>query len=141
MVTGKDIVVKAMTQAGDPYIFGYEVNLDDPNPPAFDCSELVQWVCHQLHVKPEMPDGASNQYHHCDNHDDLIEIEDGITTEGALLFRINDQGNHVAISRGDGSTIEARGKKYGVGTWPAENRPWTDAGLIPGVKYEGWENT
>ncbi len=69
-----------------------------------------------------------------------IEIEDAITTPGALLFRMSSSGNHVAISRGNGTTIEARGKAYGVGVFSAKGRPWTHAGLIPGVDYgEEWE--
>lgn len=142
MPTGQDIYKKAMTQKGDPYVFGVEVDLNDPNPDEFDCSELVQWVCHQLKVKPEVPDGAYNQFHHCEKGGRMLDIEDAFKTVGALLFRISgpEGGNHVAISGPGNTTIEARGKKWGVGVWSAENRPWTDAGLIPGVHYDGWED-
>jgi len=132
---GKAIVAKAMTQAGDPYIFGTEVDLKDADPDAFDCSELVQWVCAQLNVSPVMPDGAIYQKQHCENHDSLISIAEGVKTVGALLFRISSSGNHVAISRGDGTTIEAKGSAYGTGVFSAPNRGWTHAGLIPGVSY------
>jgi cell wall-associated NlpC family hydrolase len=136
MATGQDIVDKAMEQDGKPYIFGYEVDLDDPDPKAFDCSELTQWVSYQLRVSPEMPDGAIYQMRHCRNHDLLISVTQAVKTPGALLFRISEGGNHVAISRGDGTTIEARGKAYGVGSWSAtKGRAWTHAGLIPGVEY------
>lgn len=135
-ITGQAIVEKALTQAGDPYIFGYEVDLQDPDPDAFDCSELVQWVCAQLGVIPKMPDGAVYQYEHCQTYPTLITLEKAVKTAGALLFRITPEGNnHVAISMGNGITIEARGKAYGVGSWSASGRPWTAAGLIPGVKY------
>lgn len=134
-VTGSAIVGKAMTQAGDPYIFGYEVDLDDPDPEAFDCSELVQWVCAQLRVKPTMPDGAAGQYDHCKKQGTLVSIEKAVKTVGALLFRISSSGNHVVISRGDGSTIEAKGSAYGVGVFGTVGRGWTAAALIPGVKY------
>lgn len=133
--TGKAIVAKAMTQAGDPYIFGYEVDLTDSNPDAFDCSELVQWVCAQLKVSPIMPDGASYQYEHCKKFGTAITIEKAIKTLGALLFRISIAGNHVVISRGDGSTIEAKGSAYGVGIFSTSGRTWTAGALIPGVKY------
>lgn len=138
-VTGQQIVDKAMTQEGKPYIFGYEVDLDDPDPKSLDCSELVEWVCHQLGVKPTMPDGAIYQYRHCDHQGDLIDLQDAYTTPGALLFRIG-KSNHVAISRGDGTTIEARGKNYGVGVFSTGGgRGFTDAALIPGVDYgEDW---
>jgi cell wall-associated NlpC family hydrolase len=135
-MTGQDVVDKAMTQAGKPYIFGYEVDLDDSDPEAFDCSELTQWVSHQLGIKPELPDGAIYQMRHCRNHSLIIPVSQAVKTPGALLFRISESGNHVAISRGDGTTIEARGKAYGVGSWSAiKGRAWTHGGLIPGVKY------
>ena len=134
-LTGKSIVAKAVAQTGDPYIFGYEVDLKDPNPKAFDCSELVQWVCAQLGVSPTMPDGAANQHDHCKKYNTLISVAQATRTIGALLFRISPEGNHVVISRGDGSTIEAKGKAYGVGVFSTVGRGWTAAGLIPGVKY------
>lgn len=134
-VTGAAIVAKAMTQAGDPYIFGYEVDLDDLDPKAFDCSELLQWVCAQLGVKPIMPDGAAGQHDFCKEQGTMVSIEKAVKTVGALLFRISSSGNHVVISRGDGSTIEAKGAAYGVGVFSTKNRGWTAAALIPGVKY------
>jgi len=134
-ITGKKVVSKAMTQNKDPYIFGYEVDLDDPNPDAFDCSELVQWDCHQLEISPEMPDGAANQYEHCKKYNTIIPIDEAVRTPGALLFRITPDGNHVVISRGDGSTIEAKGKYYGVGVFSTAGRDWTAGALIPGVSY------
>lgn len=133
--TGKMIVAKAMTQNKDPYIFGFEVNLTDSDPDAFDCSELVQWDCAQLEVTPKMPDGAANQYEHCQKYGMTCSIEKAVKTVGALLFRLTADGNHVAISRGDGTTIEARGKDYGVGVWSATRNGFTHAALIPGVLY------
>ena len=134
-ITGKSIVAKAMTQNGDPYIFGYEVNLQDPNPKAFDCSELVQWVCAQLGVVPTMPDGASYQRDHCRKYATMVTVSKAVKTPGALLFHIASSGNHVVISRGDGSTIEAKGSAYGVGIFSSAGRGWTHAALIPGVTY------
>lgn len=136
VITGKKVVTLAMTQKGDPYIFGFEVDLKDPNPRAFDCSELTQWVCAQLGVVPVLPDGARNQFLHCQKYHTLITIEQAVKTVGALLFRISDDGDHVVISRGDGSTIEAKGKDYGVGTWAATGRGFNHAALIPGVQYQ-----
>lgn len=135
VVTGDMVVAKFMTQKGKPYIFGYEVDLDDPNPKAFDCSEGVQWTCAQLHIVPVMPDGAANQYEHCKKYGTIVPLNDALEMPGSLLFRISPGGNHVVISRGDGTTIEARGAAYGVGVWNATGRDWTAAAKIPGVTY------
>jgi cell wall-associated NlpC family hydrolase len=49
-----------------------------------------------------------------------------------VLFRSDP--NHIAISLGDGRTMEARGRKYGVGIFDnAAGREWTAAGTIPGL--------
>lgn len=133
--TGKSIVAKAMTQNGDPYIYGTEVDLGDPDPAAFDCSELVEWTCAQVHVAPKMPDGAAAQYEHCKKYGTVISISEAVKTAGALLFRLYATGNHVVISRGDGSTIEAKGSAYGVGVFSTAGRGFNAAALIPGVSY------
>lgn len=135
VTTGSAIVTKAMTQNKDPYIYGHEVDLNDPNPKAFDCSELVEWVCTQLKVVPKVPDGAIYQYKHCEKYGTLITIAEGVKTPGALLFRLTGTGNHVVISRGDGSTIEAKGTDYGVGVFSITGRGFNAAAKIPGVIY------
>jgi cell wall-associated NlpC family hydrolase len=140
MPTGEDLLERAEALRGKPYIFGYEIKLTDPNPVAADCSELVQWVCAQEKVKPEMPDGAIYQFRHCRAYGLLIDIEDAKTTPGALLFRIGKNSQHVAFCVGDGDqTFEARGSHYKIGSQPAKGRPWTHAALIPGVEYPEWE--
>lgn len=136
----KQIVALALIQVGKPYIFGYEVKFGDPDPKAFDCSELVEWVCARLGVTPRMPDGSYNQFSHCQRYGTLISLDEAKTTEGALVFRRgkNFAIEHVGFSDGKGNTIEARGKNYGVGFWPWRLN-WTDAARIPGVVYEDKE--
>jgi cell wall-associated NlpC family hydrolase len=134
--TAAAFVAKALEMDGKPYIFGAEVDLKDESPRAFDCSELVQWACAQVGVK--VVDGARLQYLQCDSRLTLIDTEQAMLVRGALLFRIpQDKAAtaHVAISLGDGRTIEARGKAYGVGEFSAEGRGWTAGALVPGMRY------
>lgn len=137
--TPQGMVAWALTQAGDPYILGAEASPSNPNPAAFDCSELVEWACARAGVT--FVDGAYNQYAACKRAGKLISIGEALFTPGALLFVAKcgacggGNGNHVAISQGNGKTIEARGRKYGVGEFPATNRSWTHAGLVPGFSY------
>lgn len=136
----EDVLLWAIAQRGDRYIFGAEAQASDPNPDAFDCSELVEWACARAGVSPRVPDGAYNQWQHTKAHGKRLDLEDGITIRGALLFVGDGTGTgrnaitHVAWSLGDGTTIEARGAKWGVGTWPSTSR-FDFAGLIPGVDY------
>jgi cell wall-associated NlpC family hydrolase len=149
MTTNVEQIVRlALAQKGKPYVFGTEVVLTDPNPQAFDCSELVQWACAQSRVVPEMPDGTWFQQAHCAQHNALVAVDVGIDTRGALLFNHRDAAGtpvsnmasrpstaHVAISLGDGTTIEAMGTKWGTLVGRATGRNWTHAAAIPGVDY------
>lgn len=144
MVPVEDVVQLALKQAGDRYRFGTETRYDDPDPDEFDCSELVEWTCTRLKVQPKVPDGSWYQARHAQTYSKLVAVDKGIRTRGALLFRFSSSpfvgsrptSSHVAISLGDGRTIEARSTVLGVGVFAgAEQRAWTHAGLIPGVEY------
>ncbi len=133
MATLDDFVSIALSQRGDPYIFGAEASFNDPDPDAFDCSELCEWASRRCGVR--FVDGAQNQRDACRRAGTLIDVDTGRRTRGALLFRIKEGpgGDHVAISLGDGKTIEARGTAYGVNVFSSGGRPWTHAGFIPGL--------
>ncbi len=129
----------ALAQSGDQYIFGVMDRLDDPNPKAFDCSMLVQWSAHQVGV--DVPRNAWDQYRFLHEHGMVIPVDQAIHTPGALLFSFNsdpDGGHapvhqHVAISLGDGKTIEALGSQYGVGSFDATTKRFQYAAVIPGI--------
>lgn len=130
MTTAIAFVEAALSQQGKPYVFGAEVRLNDLNPPAFDCSELVQWAAARVGLS--LPDGTMNQLPFCQQRGTTISVAQALLVRGALLFR----PGHVAISLGDGTTIEARGAEYGVGVFEgAEHRPWFTGALVPGLRY------
>jgi len=143
MVYAADFVGLLLRQAGDRYLFGHEASPDDPDPDTFDCSELVEWGSARLGVAPRMPDGSWHQARHCKTHGTLTTVEDAITVQGALLFRFSHDPfsggrpskAHVAVNLGNGSTIEARGSDWGVGSWDVHARGWTHAALVPGLDY------
>ncbi|GAA1519782.1 NlpC/P60 family protein [Kribbella lupini] len=129
----------AQAQEGDQYVFGIRAKLSDPDPEKFDCSELTKWAAYQAGV--EIPDGAMYQYLDLKQKDALIPVDQALHTKGALLFYFSNEPTpgggrpskaHVAISLGDGRTIEAKGTKYGVGEFTAHNR-FNYAGVIPGL--------
>ena len=132
-------VEAALDQRGDKYVFGAEASLDDDDPDAFDCSELTQWAADQVGVT--IPDGAMYQYLDLKSQGQLMPVEQALKTKGALLFYFSDEPTagggrpsaaHVAISLGDGRTIEARGSSYGVNEFAAAHR-FNYAGVIPGM--------
>lgn len=129
----------ALAQAGDRYVFGAEARASDPDPDVFDCSELVQWAGQRAGVS--LPDGSWLQYLHLQRQGATLSVEQALKTPGALLFSFSERPTagggrpssaHVAISLGDGRTIEAKGTQYGVGSWAAGNR-FQYAAVIPGL--------
>lgn len=123
-------VALALQQAGDRYALGAEASASDPDPRVFDCSELVEWAAARAGISPKVPDGSGAQRAHCANHGTLIGIQLAINTKGALLF----MDGHVAISLGNGKTIEAMNPSSGVRQGNANGRRWLAAGRIPGAQ-------
>src|SRR5262249_28627860 len=88
-----------------------------------------------------LPRTAQQQYLALKNQGDLIPVQQAINTPGALLFSFSSEPSptnmypshaHVAISLGNGKTIEARGHAYGVGIFDASNR-FNSAAVLPGL--------
>lgn len=118
-------VALALKQAGKKYVFGAEANPSDPNPRAFDCSELVEWCASQVGISPKVPDGSGAQKAHCTP----ISVAEAAKTKGALLFI----PGHVAISLGNGKTIEAMNPSSGIKQGTVGNR-FKTGGRIPGAQ-------
>jgi cell wall-associated NlpC family hydrolase len=140
MATREDVLLWAIAQDGDRYVFGAEVSSKVDDASEWDCSELVQWACDKAGVVPSVPDGAYYQWNAIKMKGLLMPVTEGLRTRGALLFVGDGTGvgrdaiTHVAFSLGDGTTLEARGTKWGVGSWASVNR-FDFAGTIPGVDY------
>jgi cell wall-associated NlpC family hydrolase len=128
-----DFVALCLRQKGDRYVFGAEVKFSDPDPDVFDCSELIEWALNRMSVL--FPDGSWNQERYCRDRNTIVPYTRAVRTQGALLFRHRGNDGHVAVSLGNGSTIEARGKAYGVNVFHTANRVWTAAALVPDLKY------
>ena len=132
---GERFVQAALAQAGKPYRGGGH------GPSSFDCSGLVMWAARQVGV--DFPAPVSTQTYLIRNAGGFIPVADAVKTRGAILYRgvpgINggmSGSDHIAISLGDGRTIEARGQAYGVGVFSAtKGRDWAGGGIIPGIGY------
>ena len=122
-------ISKALAQAGNRYVWGAEARLNDPDPRAFDCSELVQWAAAQAGVS--FVDGSQAQRAACRRAGRIISVAQATRTRGALLFT----SGHVAISLGDGRTIEARNSRVGVVVGKVPDIRYAEGGLIPGLRY------
>lgn len=128
-----DFVHEALSQVGTAYVYGASPRPSDADPTSFDCSALVQWAAARVNVS--MPRTSGEQYAACSAAGTTVSVERAEHIRGALLFEGASGSQHVAISLGNGDTIEARGTAYGTGKFSAAGRPWTGAGLCPGMKY------
>lgn len=120
---GRERMVQfALAQAGDAYVWGGN------GPDGWDCSGLVQLATAaggRTLTKP-----SASQWAACQAAGKVISVSSALGIRGALLFRIGGEYNHVAISLGNGSTIEARGTAYGTGVFGgASGGGWTGAAL------------
>ncbi|GEK19818.1 NlpC/P60 family protein [Cellulomonas xylanilytica] len=131
----------ATAQAGDTYVFGANVDVDDADPETFDCSGLVSWAAGRVGV--DLPHASWRQYLELKELGLVVPVEEAIDTPGALLFNFpwepqpgesSRPGNaHVAISMGDGRTIEAMNPSKGVLFGEASERRFQFAAVIPGI--------
>ena len=132
---------KAEAQIGDSYVYGAPRTPNAADPKTFDCSSFTQWAANQAGVKLEGT--AEYQYMQLKKSNNTIPVEQALKTKGALLFYFSREPTnslpagqaHVAISLGDGRTVEAKGTKYGVGEWSAKNR-FNYAATVPGISDE-----
>lgn len=113
----------ALAQAGDAYVWGGN------GPSGWDCSGLVQAAT--AAGGRALPKPSASQWAACVRAGRTISVQAALGIRGALLFRIGvGDYNHVAISLGNGSTIEARGAAYGTGVFGgASGGGWTGAAL------------
>jgi cell wall-associated NlpC family hydrolase len=120
----------ALTHRGDRYVYGAK------GPHSWDCSGFasayIRWG--GGHISGT----AAGLYAACQRAGTTIPVSQAARTRGALLFGIGTgagaSGNHVAISLGNGQTLEARSRKDGVGVFNggASWSGFNHAALVPG---------
>jgi N-acetylmuramoyl-L-alanine amidase len=149
MPTGNDVLKLANKHKGETYVLGAfapKNNAKWKGP--WDCAEFVSWLtfqttglvlgCTNNNDDPSRADAFSGAWAR-----DAVAAQRGISigqaraTAGAVLVRKPPPGGigHVAISQGDGTTIEAHSAKKGVSNQVVDGRRWDLAMLLPLVTY------
>jgi len=151
MYEGHDIIDLTMTRIGQPYVLGAKVHLANANwSGPWDCAEFVSWGCYHAYrqviaVRPpniQVGESYSGWWHEdTASSEHSVSVATAIGTPGAILVRRPGYAGmkigHVAISRGDNTTIEAHSAKVGVAVREDANaREWSGGFLVPGVAYE-----
>lgn len=143
-------IMDAAVGPGMAYHFGGSCNCNSSSCNNADCSAFIKWAACRVGVS--ITNGSWLQYRACRNAGRATSVSRAIQTKGALLFIFS--GNpltggrpstsHVAVSRGDGTTVECRTKRRnprGCDIFSASGRNWSHAGLIPGMDYTAERST
>jgi hypothetical protein len=127
-----------LSRLGEQYDLGADVPLDDKDwHGPWDCAEFTSWLVYQVMgekigcVDNDAPVGKLEPYSMAWYRDaqassSKITIEDAKETKGAFLVRreVNGKRGHVAMSDGEGRTIEAMGAATGVARGNIAGRVW-----------------
>jgi N-acetylmuramoyl-L-alanine amidase len=139
------------SRVGERYVLGARVPKDNAawHGP-WDCAELATWAVYRvtgrLHgvADPTDPPATADAYsgHWADEArlDPVacMPIGDGLMLPGVILIRApvaTGRSGHVAISTGNGDTIEAYDSKKGVIRSRGSGRRWDYAYRVPGITY------
>lgn len=151
MVKAAEVIKLAEVHVAERYVFGARVPLDNANwKGPWDCAEFVSWVAFQATglvlgctndgANPSLAEPYSGAWARDASHSArTVGLGQARETPGAVLVRkpgTNGIG-HVAISRGDGSTVEAHSSARGVTHDKVDGRRWDLAMLLPLVDYPG----
>ena len=126
----------ALSKEPGPYLWG------GTGPVAYDCSGLVQAAAGTIGLA--LPHNSVSIYNVCIDAHTTCSTETAIATFGALLFiapGTNDEppasegGGHIAISLGNGKTVEATGHAEGICINVASTSRFNQGALLPGIGY------
>lgn len=146
--TGDDVVGVALAHIGERYVLGARAPMASATwKGPWDCAELASWCVYRASgilygVRPTddpvMADAYTGYWAEQAERDAAtVRVEHAVRIVGACLLRKPRAGpiGHIAISTGDGKTIEAHSAKHGVSRHSASNRRWDYGVLVPGITY------
>lgn len=149
MTTATELVKLANKHVGERYILGAFAPKDNAHwKGPWDCAEFASWVafqttglllgCTNNSEDPARADAYSGAWaRDAAASERKISIGQAKATPGALLIRKPPPKGigHVAISQGDGTTVEAHSAKLGVTNQEVDGRRWDLAILLPLIDY------
>lgn len=148
MATGEQLLALAAQHVGEKYVLGARVPKDNPGwTGPWDCAEFASWCLFQ----------ASGKLFGCDQNkkastadaftgywqrDALaagctVPVVVARATPGAFLLRFPAPAliGHIALSDGEGGTVEAHSTASGVISGQADGRRWDVGVLPPSIAY------
>lgn len=148
MTTGDDLIKLANKHVGEKYVLGAFAPKDNANwKGPWDCAEFASWLtfqttglvlgCINNGDNPSRADAFSGAWARDAKAGRTISVGQAKATAGAVLVRKPPPKGigHVALSQGDGSTVEAHSAKLGVTHLEVDGRRWDLAMLLPLIDY------
>ncbi|HJQ23300.1 MAG TPA: peptidoglycan-binding domain-containing protein [Blastocatellia bacterium] len=149
-VTGRDMLDLARPHIGEEYknVLVPKNNPDWHGP--WDCAEFMSWIvfqklgilygCINDNANPALADAYTGSWRvDSDKKGTRVPIGQAAATVGGILLRfppsVGKMG-HIAICDGQGKTVEAMGRAFGVAQGKVAGRHWDTGVLIPGVQYD-----
>ena len=149
MTTAAELLKLANKHIGERYILGAFAPKDNAHwKGPWDCAEFASWVafqttglllgCTNNGENPARADAYSGAWaRDAATSERKLSIGQAKATPAALLIRKPPPKGvgHVAISQGDGTTVEAHSAKLGVTNKVVDGRRWDLAILLPLIDY------
>lgn len=147
--SGAGLVQRARAHIGEQYV-NTQIPKDDPHwHGPWDCAEFVSWLVYQeagtLYgcVDDTAPPAKADAYTGAWKADlerlgKRVSVEEAAATAGGIVLRYPPgpgKMGHIAVCDGNGGTIEAKGRRYGVVADTVQGRGWHTGILIPGITY------
>ena len=148
--TGTDLLHLAETRLGEKYV-NVLVPKDNPNwHGPWDCAEFASWVVYQLVQKlygclpdtgnPATTEAYSGAWVRDATNGTLLPVGQALANgqAGVILIRrppLPGTMGHVALTDGQGGTVEAAGTGLGMRRGQVEGRLWHLCVQVPGVAY------
>lgn len=155
MSTGNRILEIGATRIGQRYVLGASVPLNAENwQGPWDCAEFCSWAVFQAAgiqygtmnnnytVRNSGDPATADAYtgfwdHDSRNLGQRISVAEASAIPGAMVLRApTGRRGHIAISDGEGGTVEAKGSQWGVTRDVIAGRTWDVGVLVPGIHYD-----
>ena len=147
--SGAGMLQRARKHIGEPYV-NVQVPKDDPNwHGPWDCAEFVSWLvfqeaailygCEDDKAPPAKADAYTGAWKaDLERLGKRVSVEEASATVGGIVLRYPPgpgKMGHIALCDGNGGTVEAKGRRYGVVADTVQGRGWDTGILIPGISY------
>ncbi len=150
MAKGVDLLSLAGQHIGEKYVLGAPVPKDNASwKGPWDCSEFVSWCVFQASGRlygclynDAGPAAAAKAYTGAWSDDSrrlgaTVSLLQATRTPGAAVLRYPQPAahGHIVLSDGNGGTIEAMGRAFGVCRGSLDDRRWDTGVLVPWIEY------